>query len=546
MTSRSLGHRAPLLWLALPLMAGLAAAKAGISLHPHSLLPAALLVAALAIYAAWRAPRWWAWSIGIALFLAGNASYPLNRARLPAWEALPPREAQLALRVERVFTQTNPKKISGLARVVRADAPMRDLTGQRLYFSLAIRAGENPPLRSSVISVVGVLVTLPHNPPSDSFDGYLANAGMNFRLTRGRILAEERAATAYQRFCARMAAKFSHTLGVGVAAKNPELVAVLRAMMLGQQGELSAEQDRLFMQSGTMHMFSISGLHIAVIAGGLQALLALARLPRIAQFMFGLSALWLYVDITGAAPSAIRAFVMVAALQASFLLRVPGNPLAALTVSAVAVLLFDPMQLFSASFQMSYGIVAALLLFGLPLADIWLERGKLFSPLPKPTWAWHHHARDWLWRATVGALAIGIAATLVSTVSGVMFFKLFTPGALIANLVLIPAASLVIVAGFISLLGGLLGLTPLCVLFNHAAVVLLAAIDALVRGFVQLPAMWFPAHFIHPATGTFTLAALLALLIFGYAQQWGKTRGGFWPPFALVALALAFGAKFGS
>ena len=82
------------------------------------------------------------------------------------------------------------------------------------------------------------------------------------------------------------------------------------------------------MHSGTMHLFAISGLHIGVIAVGLQAVLALLRLPRWVQFVLGVAALWLFVDITGASPSAVRAFVMVIFLQAAFLLRRPGNPLA--------------------------------------------------------------------------------------------------------------------------------------------------------------------------------------------------------------------------
>jgi competence protein ComEC len=364
-------------------MAGLSAGKAGSLLPVGWLLALALFAAMLALHAAWRAPGRWAWAVSAALFFAGGASYALHRERISTWEELPPREARLALRIDRVFTQTDPKKASGLATVVRGDAPLSELAGQKLYFSLALQTGQEAPIRSAIISTLGVLATLPENPPSNSFDAYLASAGMNFRLSRGRMLAEERSAGAYQRFCAKMAGRFSTILGIGVAEKNPALVAVLRAMMLGQQGELSAEQDQLFMQSGTMHMFSISGLHVAVIAGGLQALLGLMRLPRVLQFLFGVAALWLYVGITGAAPSAVRAFIMVAALQTSLLLRVPGNPFAALTASAAVILLIAPMQIFSASFQMSYGIVAALLLLGLPLAERWSEQGKLFALLPK-------------------------------------------------------------------------------------------------------------------------------------------------------------------
>src|SRR5690606_37450984 len=126
--------------------------------------------------------------------------------------------------------------------------------------------------------------------------------------------------------------------------------------------------------SGTMHLFAISGLNIGVVAGVVQTLLLLLRLPPWVRFGIGAVALWLFVDITGASPSAVRAFAMAVFLQAAFALRRPANLLAALIGSAFAVLLISPLQLFSASFLMSYSIVTALLALGLPLGVRWSTR----------------------------------------------------------------------------------------------------------------------------------------------------------------------------
>ena len=74
MTSRSLGHRAPLLWLVLPLMAGLAAGKAGDFLPVLWLLAGAALASALGIAAGWRGWRWiWAAALTVAMMFAGAA-----------------------------------------------------------------------------------------------------------------------------------------------------------------------------------------------------------------------------------------------------------------------------------------------------------------------------------------------------------------------------------------------------------------------------------------------------------------------------------------
>ncbi len=545
MPRRSLGHRAPLLWLVLPLLAGLALGRAGEFLPVGWLLGGAATLAALALVIVWRSWPGWAPALCGAMILAGMASYALQRPRIAAWDQLPPREAELALRVTRTFALHEARRVSGLAVIERTAPHLRELTGQRVYFSLALREGETVPVRAAVVDTIGVLTTLPRDPPADTFDGYLAHAGVNFRFTRGQIRKTLQPAPAYRQFCARMATRFSTILGLGVADKQPELTGVLRAMLLGQQSELTEEQGWMFRASGTMHVFSISGLHIAVIAGGLHALLMLVRVPRIPRLIIGLAALWLYVDITGTVPSAVRAFLMVALVLCSLTLRVPGNPLSALAIATLLVLLADPLQMFSASFQMSYGIVGALLLIGLPLAERWQELRPAFPLLPPSAWRWYHHGVSAFWRGTLTAVGIGIAAALVSAVTGVLFFQLFTPGALLANLPVIPASSFVILAGFISLLCGLVGFTPGSLLANHAAVFMLWLTEHGLRGFMHLPAMWFTATFRAPWMGVVTLGVLLLSLLAGYAQQWRGWQQFFWVPFAVVTLGFLLGVRFG-
>lgn len=544
MSSRSLGHRAPLLWIVLPFIAGLALAKTvGFDAARWSLI-VATLSALVAIVASVRAPRLWSASLVLAMVLAGMSSHALHRARLPSWDALPAREAQLTVKIDRVFAQADPRRVTGLATVLVADTHLHDLGGQKLYFSLTLRKGEAAPTRSAVVSTIGVLVTLPANPPVDTFDGYLAGAGMNFRLTRGRMLEEVRPAHGYYRFCARAAERFNDILGRGIAEKRPELAGLLRAMMLGAIHELSSEQHMLFMQSGTMHLFAISGLNIGVIATAIQVLLILLRLPSWTRFVIGAALLWLFVDITGASPSAVRAFAMAVFVHAAFVLRRPANPLAALFASAFAVLLMAPLQVFSASFLMSYAIVAALLVLGLPLSEAWLAYWTPWRALPKPAWRWWQHALDYTWRTLATAVAIGIAATLVSLLTGVQFFRLLTPGSLLTNLVLIPTAVLVTLGGFVSLLCGLAGFSFGAILCNHAAALVLLAIEWLVRWSVKLPGAFLPAQFSAPWIGPAALAALLALLLGGYSAGWRRARGAWWPPVALVTLVLVFGVKF--
>jgi len=69
---------------------------------------------------------------------------------------------------------------------------------------------------------VGLLAPLPRNPPADSFDGYLASAGMNFRLKRGRVLANRAAAERLSHLLERAAIRLNELLSAGITTKRPE------------------------------------------------------------------------------------------------------------------------------------------------------------------------------------------------------------------------------------------------------------------------------------------------------------------------------------
>ena len=322
-------------------------------------------------------------------------------------------------------------------------------------------------------------------------------------------------------------------------------MSVYLGMMLGEKAVLSAEQQNAFMRSGTFHIFSVSGLHVAAIALALLGLLRLCRVPERAAVALGLPILWLYVQVTGGSSPAVRAFLMIAFLLGARVFRLPGNSLAALAASALLTLLLDPRQLFSTGFQMSYAVVTALVLMGAPLGEKWLEAWRPFASLPLASWRWWQRWTDQGGRKFLGAFAASWVAFLASTPSSVGYFQLFSPGSLVANLLIIPLSSLALAAGFASLLAGLTGLLSLSLLFNRAAALLILAMDWFVIHGTTLPGAYFPAHFRAGWLAPASLATLLALLLYGRSVRWAPARGGFWLPAVFVALLLIFCVKFG-
>jgi competence protein ComEC len=390
----------------------------------------------------------------------------------------------------------------------------------------------------------GVLEALPREPDNASFNDYLENLGVRQKLTRGHIQREIRPPGWFRLFCNRTQDRLEAILRQGLE-RHPGVTSLYLAMLLGEKAALSSDQQNAFMRSGTFHIFSISGLHVGVIATAIFNVFSLLRVPRRPTAGLSLAVLWLYVQITGASSPAERAFLMIAFLSASHLYRLPGNALAALVASALVTLLLDPLQLFSTGFQMSYLVVLALVTMGLPLGEKWLAAWRPFAALPRADWNWLHRFIEWAGRSILGMSAACWAAFVASTPAGIGYFQVFSPGSLVANLIIIPLSSLAIVSGFLSLLAGLAHLAPLSALFNSAAALILLAMDWMAQRGTGLPGVWFTARFRDGWMAPAAVAAMAAVLLAGLAGRWSRRRGGYWPPVVALALGLIFLVKFG-
>lgn len=541
---RNLGHRAPLLWLLVPFICGLVAGRVWDGeLATGFFVGSAALGLAIGIFGAARDTRLGAflWATGVFISVAAAGAFFIRHAEalIPEWQHLPPREAVLTLRVERTFPQTEGRdSVSGLARVVEGEGTAAELAGRRVYFSARPSPGAEI-RRSGTVRMKGILESIARPASSGGFDSYLANAGVEFRLGRGRMLEEISPPSGFQRFAGWVAKRMESSLSAGLD-DHSHLRNVYLAMMLGRKAELAPEQEEVFLKSGTLHLFAISGLNISAMALALHAALLLVRVPRRVAVPIGLLLLWVYVQATGASPSAVRAWTMIAFFLAARELRWPGNAISAIAASAIFVLIIDPFQLFGASFQMSYGVVASLLLFGIPLVDRIDASFQPFPSLPAVTWRWWHHAfatpAGWVLKSG----AICFAATLMSMPMAVEVFGYFTPGAFFANLLVVPMAMLVVAAGFCGACTGMIGIPGLPVVFNHAAALVIALMEWLLGAVVLVPGVARTAEFRAEWMGPVLVGALLALLVAGYSGRWrGIIRLWVPPVFLVVALALS-------
>lgn len=537
--------RAPLLWLLAPYIGGLVVARHQPAAAGNLACWLAIAVGAAGV-ACWAAASdrrvGWTVAIGISAGASGLALLNLRYPHLHQRETRAPREITVTLRVDTTYGPApGGRSVGGLGRITAAPGLEGALVGELIAFS-AIRRISVAPRVGATVAVRGVLEPLPPEPKG--FDDYLANLGIRHRLGRAQILREVVAPGPAARAVAAARGRLNEILGQGLE-RHPGVAALHRAILLGEKAALRPEQENAFVRSGTFHVFSVSGLHVGVIGVALRLLADAVRLrPRPAACVT-LAILWIYVQITGAGAPSVRAFVMVAFAHSSRCFRLPGNAFAALVASAWFLLLVDPLQLFSTGFQMSYTVVAALLLLGDPLGRRWLERWRPFALRPRPEWRWWHEGIAALGRRVIGGVASCWVAFLASIPAGIGYFGVLSPGSLPANLLVLPLSTGALVAGFVSLLAGLAGIQPWSALFNSAAALLIMAAEALLTRSTALPGVWYAASFRADWLPEVAMGLLLLLLVVGAADNWSARRGGFWPPLAFMALLLIFGVKLG-
>lgn len=326
----------------------------------------------------------------------------------------------------------------------RETAPPPLHSGERWRLSLRLRrphAAFNPPLadREALLFQRGISAT-----------GYVRASPAAVRLAPALRGPQAR----IDRWREAIRARFEAVLPAAPAR------GVLLALAIGDQAGIPEAQWDLFRRSGTIHLMSISGLHVTMIAALFAALTGFLwrRLPAAmlclpaqqAALPAGMLAAGFYMLLAGAGTPAQRSFCMLFVASAMLLSGRAAGASRVMAVALLAVLLLDPWAVLSAGFWLSFGATGALLLVG---KEVIRQGGRLR--------AW---GLAWLktqWAVTLVAIPLLLAL--------VQQFSLVSP---LANLLAVPLVSFV--------------LTPLALLFAVLPVPFLAQLaEWLARGLIE-------------------------------------------------------------
>jgi ComEC/Rec2-related protein len=330
----------------------------------------------------------------------------------------------------------------------------------------------------------------PRNPGEFDYRSYLARRDVRHGIVvrypeNGRVIGRARGNLVMR---AALAARrwMQTTLGRGLE-DSPDLQSLISSMVLGAQADTPDEIEEQFQQTGTLHLFAVSGLNVAIVAQLLLTITTAARLPRPWAIGIVIAALFFYAAVTGLNASSVRAALMAAVFLIGFFAQrkvLLGNTVAA---AALVVLCWDTNELFSTGFQLSFAVVILIVWLADPILRMMTRWSEPDPFLPKSLLGPLQQGWRRGWQEIARGASVSLAAWIGSLPLILPYFYIITPVSLFANLVVVPLAFLVLAVGLMSLM-----VAPfagwLAIIFNNANWSLAASILSAVGLFARAPA----------------------------------------------------------
>jgi competence protein ComEC len=212
---------------------------------------------------------------------------------------------------------------------------------------------------------------------------------------------------------------------------NPDAIAMASTLILGYKADLSNDVLQAYSKTGTIHVLSVSGAHVAIIYLLLQWMFSFLdryRYGKLLKTTLTILLIWYYSLLTGFSPAVCRAAVMISMviIGKTFVRHI--NMLNILAISAFALLLYNPLYITDVGFQLSYLAVVGLIIFQ-PVVYEWFEF--------KNKWA------DKLW----ALCSVSIAAQVITFPLSAFYFHQFPVYFLISNLLIIIPTSIIMYSG---------------------------------------------------------------------------------------------------
>jgi competence protein ComEC len=211
--------------------------------------------------------------------------------------------------------------------------------------------------------------------------------------------------------------------------------AIIDALLLGQRVAIDKATITDYSNAGVIHILAISGLHISILYFFLVFLLKPLRSFRFGkeiELLLVLFVLWLFAFLTGLPASVTRAVTLFSFISVGTYFNQSKAIYNAMATSALLILLFSPKAIFDIGFQLSYAAVLSIVLF-------------------QPFYKKFHITQNKIALYFIDMMAVSMAAQIGVLPLSLYYFNQMPLLFLLANLVIIPLSSFVLIYGIILL-----------------------------------------------------------------------------------------------
>jgi len=264
-------------------------------------------------------------------------------------------------------------------------------------------------------------------------------------------------------------------------ATNPEVASILVALLTGNRGEVSKETEKIFVNSGVIHVLAVSGLHVGYISLIFLLIFGFLRFPRKLKYLLTILGLWFYTAIVNFKPSVVRAVTMASCLLGGKILERNSNIYNIVAFAALLQTIIKPEQLFSIGFQLSFIAVFSIIYFNKRLI-------KMLPAKLKPENISNKYLRHFEQLFLVSLSAqLGIFPLII------FYFNKISLIALFLNMLAVPLVSLIGALGFAQVILGFIW-SGFNIVYGELQNILIHFLRTVVKAATKLP--W--AHFEVP------------------------------------------------
>ena len=395
---------------------------------------AALII--IGLIATWRRKNFTAWIICPIIFFA------LGGLRFSAVDNLPPNDvskfAGQSVQISGVVREepqikTLPNGLIQMRFVVDVQGKM---SGGVILTYYPKNGDELPAARiGDKISAQGNLKLLTNYNNPGQIDGVtrMKANGITARMSAGKqgVAVEAVDGGLWTKFLRLVAAIRQHYRESMAGVMSQEDAAAIFAMLFGGYAGLNPELVEDFQTTGIVHILSVSGSHMSMLAMATAWLCLLLKFPRWLTFTVGLFIIGTYAILSGLLPQVLRSATMGILIFFAKTLDSEAEGARLLTLTALAMLINQPLLLFDVSFQLSFTATAGLMYLSEDLRNAMERLPKFFAEPASMT----------------------IAAQIASLPVIVWYFNQISLSSVLANVFVMPLLEVVIVGG---LLGGII------------------------------------------------------------------------------------------